>query len=232
MPREGRGYNGRMSQAPTPDSPESWGAASRGYAEHVAPYLMNAFAGALVDRLDPDPAARVLEVGAGSGALTGALAGRVRSVRATDFAPQMIEVLGERMEAAGIDNVQCDVMDGQSLDVEDSSFDAGASAFALMLFPDRAKGFSELCRAVRPGGRVMVSAWSGARDVRRHGAVPRGRAEGLPRHAAASVPPPVFSLADPAAFKAEMETAGFGTSRSSRSPARWRSRPSRTCGPC
>lgn len=55
---------------PSPDTPESWGSASRGYAEKVAPFLMRTFADALVERLDVDSNTEALEVGAGSGALT------------------------------------------------------------------------------------------------------------------------------------------------------------------
>lgn len=86
-------------KAPTTDSPENWGAASRGYAEKVAPFLMQAFADTFVERLDVNSDAEVLEVAAGSGALTEALAQRAKSVLATDYAPKMIEVLQERLRA-------------------------------------------------------------------------------------------------------------------------------------
>jgi len=72
----------------------------------------------------------------------------------------MIEVLRERMEAVGATNVRFAVMDGQALELEDASFDAAASSFALMLFPDRARGLSELRRVLRPGGRAVVSGWA------------------------------------------------------------------------
>jgi 16S rRNA A1518/A1519 N6-dimethyltransferase RsmA/KsgA/DIM1 with predicted DNA glycosylase/AP lyase activity len=52
---------------------------------------MQAFADTFVERLGADSDAEVLEVGAGSGALTEALARRVKSVLATDFA-QMSDV--------------------------------------------------------------------------------------------------------------------------------------------
>lgn len=194
---------------PSPDTPESWGAASRGYAERVAPLMMSKFAEPLIERLSITSDATALEVGAGSGALTEALHSKVHSLLATDFSPQMIDVLRERLAAAGATNVRCQVMDGQALELEDSSFDAAASSFALMLFPDRAKGFAELCRVVRPGGRVAVSAWAGPDKFEAFGLFLAGLRSAFPDLPPPPAPPAVFSLADLADFKRHMEAGGF-----------------------
>lgn len=194
---------------PTADSPESWSAASRGYAEKVAPFLMQAFADTFVERLGADSDAEVLEVGAGSGALTEALARRVKSVLATDYAPKMIEVLQERMQALGATNVRFEVMDGQALALDDNSFDAAACSFALMLFPDRAKGFSELCRVLRPGGRALVSGWAGPDKFEAFGLFLDAMGAAFPNMPPPASPPPVFSLADLTNFRAQMEAGGF-----------------------
>lgn len=194
---------------PSPDTPENWGAASRGYAENVAPFLMRAFADSLVERLGVDSSHHVLEVGAGSGALTEVLFPRVKSLLATDFAPQMIDVLRERMEAAGARNVRCAVMDGQALELEDSSFDAAACCFALMLFPKRDKGFAELCRVVRPGGRVAISGWAGPDEFEAFGIFLSALEAAFPDMPPPPSPPPVFRLSNPEVFKSEMEAAGF-----------------------
>ena len=64
----------------SPHTPEAWGAASRGYAEKIAPFLMRPFSDELVVRLNVNEYTTVLEVGADSGALTEALFPRVKSV--------------------------------------------------------------------------------------------------------------------------------------------------------
>lgn len=194
---------------PSPSTPENWGAASRGYAERVAPFLMRPFAEELIDRLDVDENSAVLEVGAGSGALTEVLFPRVKSLLATDFAPQMIDVLRERLEALGATNVGCEVMDGQALRLEDSRFDAAACSFALMLFPDRHKGFAELHRVVRPGGRVAVSGWAGPDKFEAFGLFLAALNSAFPDIPPPPSPPPVFSLSDPTDFMSQMEAAGF-----------------------
>ena len=198
-----------MTTTPTADTPERWGAASRGYADKVAPLLMRAFADELVDRLNLDPSMHVVEVGAGSGAITEVLAPKAQSVLATDYAPEMIEVLQERLDAGGITNVRCRVMDGQALELADDSFDAAACAFALMLFPDRGRGFAELCRVVRPGGRTVVSGWAGPDRFEAFGLFLAALQAAFPDMPPPASPPPVFSLADPLRFKEEMEAAGF-----------------------
>lgn len=199
-----------MTETPqSADTPENWSAASRGYGEKVAPVMMRPFAEAIVDRLEAGPQATVLEVGAGTGALTEVLAGRVGSVLAVDFAPLMIAELGARLDAAGTSNVRTAVMDGQALDLEDGSFDAAASSFALMLFPDRAKGFAEMRRVVRPGGRVVATGWTGPATFEAFGLFLAAIQRAFPDMPPPPSPPPVFSLADPAAFARELEAAGL-----------------------
>jgi SAM-dependent methyltransferase len=71
----------------------------------------------------------------------------------------MIDVL--RAATTGLD-VAVEQMDGQALAVEDGRFDAAASLFGLIFFPDLVAGARELRRAVRADGRVAVVAWDEA----------------------------------------------------------------------
>ena len=88
-----------MTERNNIDTPENWSAASEGYSLHVAPRLMEPFSEEFIDRLGVHSDARVLEVGAGTGALTLDLASRVGSVLAVDFAPKMLTILGENLKA-------------------------------------------------------------------------------------------------------------------------------------
>lgn len=171
--------------------------------------MMEIYAEDFVDRLDARTDHEALEVAAGTGALTRALASRVKSLLATDFAPKMIDVLRERMAAAGLDNISYEVMDGQALALSDASVDRAACCFGLMLFPDRAKGFSELRRVLRPSGRAIVSGWAGPDRFEGFGLFLGALKTAFPNMPAPSTPPPVFSLANLDSFKTQMEAGGF-----------------------
>lgn len=191
----------------TLDTSENWGASAGGYAR-IATILMQPFAEAFTGILAPEPGARLLEVAAGTGAMTASLAERAGHVLATDFAPEMIAALEKRLGDGGVGNVDCAVMDGQKLDVPDAGFDCAVCAFGLMLFPDRAAGFLELHRALRPGGKALVATWASPDRVEAFSAL-----GGAIRRTFPEMPPPkppaIFSLSDSNTFREEMAMAGF-----------------------
>ena len=127
---------------------------------------------------------------------------------ATDFAPEMIRALETRLAETGVENVETAVMDGQALDLPDGGFDRVASAFGLMLFPDRAAGFAELRRCLARGGRAAVCTWAGPQRMEAFAAFGAAMGRAFP-----DMPPPrppvIFSLADPGQLAREMRKAGF-----------------------
>lgn len=198
-----------MSGLPILDTPENWDAASEGYSKKIAPYIMETFAGEFVELLEVDNTSEVLEVAAGSGALTMTLAKSAKSVLATDFSPKMLELLRARVQLAGLNNVSYAQMDGQALDLENNMVDRGACSFGLMLFPDRSKGFSELHRTVRPGGKVLVSGWATPDKFEALGLFMTAIQKTFPDMPKPDTPPPVLNLSNLSNFKTEMEAAGF-----------------------
>lgn len=107
---------------------------------------------------------RVLDVAAGTGALTLEAAANGARVLGTDFSPGMVDRLAARLVEHRYDLSGCEarVMDGQALDLPNGSFDAAFSIFGVMLFPDWETGLRELHRVVRPGGRVIMATWAQA----------------------------------------------------------------------
>ncbi len=198
-----------MSGNFTINTPENWSAASPGYAEKVAPYMMEKYAEEFVNRLDVEANHEALEVACGSGALTTELAKRAKSVLATDFSEKMLEFAKKSVDNAGLSNVSFQVMDGMDLQIDDNSIDRAACSFGLMLFPDRHKGFTELSRILCPGGKAMVSGWAGPDKFEGFGTFLRAIRRAFPDFPKPDSPPPVFSLADLNSFKLQMEAAGF-----------------------
>lgn len=198
-----------MSDQNILDTPENWNLASKGYAEKVAPQIMEPFAEEFVQHLEVDNTSNVLEVAAGSGALTLTLAKAANSLLATDFSPGMLEILKLRVQDAGQSNVTFALMDGQALQLEENRMDAAACSFGLMLFPDRHKAFSELNRVVKPGGKALVTTWTMPDQFEALGMFMSSIQQAFPDMPKPDAPPPVLSLADPDKFRSEMESAGF-----------------------
>jgi ubiquinone/menaquinone biosynthesis C-methylase UbiE len=144
-------------------TPEPWQLVAEGYAAEaslvMAPFSMRA-----IELLAPEPNARVLDVAAGPGTLAIRLAPAVRELVALDFSERMLAELQRAAHSAGLHNLRTVVGDGQNLPFDDTEFDAGFSIFGLMFFPDRARGFSELFRVLKPGAGAVVSAWAAVED--------------------------------------------------------------------
>ncbi len=98
----------------------------------------------------------VLEVAAGTGLMTAAIAPRVRRVVATDYADNMLAILQERMKTAGISNVEWVHRDIYALGYPADSFDVVVAGNVLHLVPDLEKALDALCHVLRPGGKLIA----------------------------------------------------------------------------
>lgn len=109
------------------------------------------------------PASRVLDLAAGTGDLSLALArqGRPASVLGTDFSREMLEVASHKGERyVGDTELRFEVQDAQALTLADGSFDTVTVAFGVRNFPDRAANFAEVLRVLKPGGRYLILEFS------------------------------------------------------------------------
>jgi phosphatidylethanolamine/phosphatidyl-N-methylethanolamine N-methyltransferase len=101
-------------------------------------------------------AANVLEVAAGTGLITTAIAPQVGRLVATDFAEAMVTELRRRVQRQGLMNVECESADIYDLRYPDRSFDAVVAANVLHLVPDLPRALSALRRVLRPGGKLIA----------------------------------------------------------------------------
>ena len=99
---------------------------------------------------------RVLEVAAGTGLVTVAVAELAGELIATDYASAMVEMLARRIRELGLTNVRCEQADIYALRFEAESFDAVVAANVLHLVPDLDGALAALHRVLKRGGKLVA----------------------------------------------------------------------------
>jgi ubiquinone/menaquinone biosynthesis C-methylase UbiE len=113
----------------------------------------------LIEVAAPTPGENVLDVGCGTGALAMAIKPRTGAgeVHGIDASPEMIQVAQEKA-AKKRSAVDFRVALIEMIPFPDASFDLVTSSLMLHHLPDdlKAKGFLEIRRVLKPGGRFMA----------------------------------------------------------------------------
>jgi SAM-dependent methyltransferase len=113
----------------------------------------------VIDRLQPKPGKKWLDLACGTGAVAELAADRGADVTGVDLAPALIETAKERAQERGLD-IDYRVGDCEHLDLEDGAFDAVSSTCGVMFAPDHAATASELGRVVKQGGSIGLANWT------------------------------------------------------------------------
>jgi phosphatidylethanolamine/phosphatidyl-N-methylethanolamine N-methyltransferase len=108
-------------------------------------------------------AERVLELAAGTGLVSRAIAPVVGQLVATDYAEAMVEQL--RAAVGELDNVETRQLDLYTLDGPEE-YDAVVAANVLHLLPDLEGGLDRLVAVLKPGGRLLVPTYLHGHDAR------------------------------------------------------------------
>jgi SAM-dependent methyltransferase len=191
---------------PSPLSgPRLWDRAAPDYLRDVAPGL-SLFTEDALRLAEVGPGSRLADVACGPGSLSFAAAARGARVSALDFSAEMVELLRRRAAREGVSAIEAVVGDGMALPWPDGRFDAAASLFGLIFFPDRARGLAELRRVLRPGGRAVITSWVPADRVPILSDAWEVLATELPALPYSRVQPP---MGTPDEVRAELSAAGF-----------------------
>lgn len=113
----------------------------------------------MAEAADFKPNSRVLDVAAGNGNASLALARRFCVVTSTDYVPEMLDKGRSRAEAEDL-RIDFEVADAQNLQYSDESFDGVISTFGVMFAPDQRSAASELVRVCKPGGKIALTCWT------------------------------------------------------------------------
>jgi len=129
------------------------------YETYLVPLIFEPYAADLATRLASRSLTRVLEIAAGTGVVTRALASVLPknvSIVATDLNQAMLDQASAVGTQRAVEWRQADAM---QLPFGDATFDAVVCQFGVMFFPEKSQAFSEARRVLRPGGVFIFNVW-------------------------------------------------------------------------
>jgi ubiquinone/menaquinone biosynthesis C-methylase UbiE len=136
------------------------GSIPENYDRHMVPLIFESYARDMAQRAAALSPKAVLEMAAGSGVVTRALAPMLspdaRYV-VTDLNQPMLDYAATRQEQD--DRLTWRQADAQALPFEDAAFDLVCCQFGVMFFPDRPSAYREARRVLKPGGTFLFNAW-------------------------------------------------------------------------
>jgi SAM-dependent methyltransferase len=103
------------------------------------------------------PGDRILDIGCGNGQLTRAAARRAASATGVDLSGPMLARARLLAEAEGVRNVSFEQGDAQVFGFAPGSYEVAISRFGIMFFADPVAAFTNVARALGPGGRLAVA---------------------------------------------------------------------------
>lgn len=170
------------------------------------------------------PGEKVLDVGTGTGNAALAAGRASAKVLGIDPAPRLVSVARARAAALGLP-LEFAVGTSTALPVSDASQDVVLSVFAVIFEPNGPAAVAELVRATKPGGRIVLTAWTTEGAIFRVGGMMR-------RAVAAAAPagdaPPPTNWTDPevvtdlfAAYPVGLAATVHPLSFRAASPAAW-----------
>jgi len=179
------------------------------YDRYLVPLIFEPYARDLALRLSAFAPADILEVAAGTGVVTRAMAALMPDARivASDLNQPMLD-RAARMMGPGA-NVTWRQADALALPFDDGSFDAVVCQFGAMFFPDKVQAYREARRVLKPGGRFVFNVWDAISSNDFADAVTQALTKMFPND------PPLFMARTPhgyhdsALIRAQLGEAGF-----------------------
>ncbi len=143
------------------------GSVPDGYLEYLEPVIFRPWAEKLLAYVEIADGAAVLDVAAGTGAVSRAAASRVGRggrVIASDISEAMLGHVahGYPVDGPPVETLVCSATD---LQLPESSVDAVLCQQGLPFVPDRPAALKEMARVLKPGGVVGIAVWQSTNRV-------------------------------------------------------------------
>ena len=178
------------------------------YDKYLGPLLFQDYADDLAEQLSRRGAEDVLEIAAGTGIVTRALARLLPAARiaATDLNQAMLDRAAGNTAPSRVAWRQADAQD---LPFSDAAFDTVVCQFGLMFFPDRTKAYGQVRRVLKPGGRFLFNVWDRIENNPLSKAVGDALAERYPKDPPRFLERTPYGYFDIGAIGVELEAVGF-----------------------
>jgi ubiquinone/menaquinone biosynthesis C-methylase UbiE len=136
------------------------GSIPENYDRYMVPLIFEPFAADLARRAASLSPSAILEMAAGTGVVTRALAPKLSpdvSYVVTDLNQPMLDYAASRQ--APDSRIKWRQADALALPFEDATFDLVCCQFGAMFFPDRPSAYREAKRVLKPGGHFLFNVW-------------------------------------------------------------------------
>lgn len=179
------------------------------YERHLVPVIFTPYATELARRLEGMRVSRVLELAAGTGAVTREMAARLPAsvaITATDLNQSMLDQAARVGTARAVEWRQADA---QALPFADRSFDAVVCQFGVMFLPDKVRGFAEARRVLTPDGTFLFATWDRVETNEFCDVIMRALDARFGREAVDFMRRTPHGYFDPAVIREDLARAGF-----------------------
>ena len=172
----------------------------------------------LLARVDPKIRERCLDIATGPGEPAMSIARMVGldgKVTGIDLSEEMIRAANEGAQRRRIPNVEFRVMDAETMDFPDETFDLAVSRFGFQIFTNPDKVAREAHRVLATKGRIGVTVWSTAEKASAIHAVVGPMLEFAEPDETGYLPTP-YELGGPGEMVKLFEDAGFHEAKEER----------------
>ncbi|AWI57683.1 class I SAM-dependent methyltransferase [Sinorhizobium fredii] len=180
------------------------------YERLMVPLIFEPYAIDLAERVARLKPLDVLEIAAGTGVVTRALAPKLAieaQLVATDLNQPMLDVA--HLRQGDDERVVWQQADAMALPLDDESFDVVLCQFGVMFFPDRVKAYREVRRVLKPGGRFLFNVWDRIEANELAHAAVEALAARFPENPPSFMRRVPHGYADSAKIRTDLEAAGF-----------------------
>ena len=186
------------------------GSIPENYDRYMVPLIFEPFAADIARRAASLSPSDVLEIAAGTGVVTRALAPKLSpgaSYIVTDLNQPMLDYAASRQ--APDNRIQWRQADALALPFENAAFDLVCCQFGAMFFPDRSSAYREAKRVLKPGGHFLFSVWDRIEENVFADDVTNALARIFPNDPPRFLARTPHGYHDTALIRSELEGAGF-----------------------